>query len=76
MDNAGRLCELSSTGLMKRALGSLLCIVAIAQIVNLMIGPKVDTTAHRVQSWALVGVLLAIGIPLSAAKKPQDSNKK
>jgi len=49
--------------------------VAIAQIVNLMIGPKVDTTAHRVQSWALVGVLLAIGIPLSAAKKPQDSNK-
>ncbi len=61
---------------MKRAIGSILCIVAIVQIVSLSIGPKADTTAHRVQQWALVGVLLAIGIPLSAAKKPEDSNKK
>jgi len=65
-----------ATNIMKKAIGSIICIVAILQIVSLMIGPKVDTTAHRVQRWALVGVLLAIGIPLSAAKKPQDSNKK
>ena len=60
---------------MKRAIGSILCIVAILQIVSLSMGAIPDTTAHRVQQWALVGVLLAIGIPLSAGKKPQDSNK-
>jgi hypothetical protein len=61
---------------MKKAIGSILCILAILRIINLSLGPKADTTAHRVQDWALVGVLLAIGIPLSSTKKmPPDSSK-
>ena len=61
---------------MKKAIGSILCLVAILRIVSLILGPKADTTAHRVQDWALVAVLLAIGVPLSSAKKtPQDSSK-
>jgi hypothetical protein len=62
---------------MKKAIGSILCIFAILRIVSLTILPqKADTTEHRIQDWALVAVLLAIGIPLSATKKPQESNKK
>lgn len=57
---------------MKRAIGSILCLLAILRIVSLLIGPKPDATAHRVQDWAVVAVLLAIGIPLSAAKKKSD----
>jgi hypothetical protein len=58
---------------MKRAVGSILCIVAILGIVGLMIGPPADTTAHLVQHWAAIGVFLAIGLALSAGKKPQSS---
>jgi hypothetical protein len=59
---------------MKKAIGSILCILAILRIMSLTVLPqKPDTTAHRVQDWALVAVLLAIGVPLSSAKKPQDS---
>ena len=59
---------------MKKAIGSILCILAILRIVSLIILPqKTDTTANRIQDWALVAVLLAIGIPLSA--KPQDSDE-
>jgi hypothetical protein len=62
---------------MKRVIGSILCVLAILRMVSLIIGPKADTTAHQAQDWALVGVLLAIGIPLSAAKKkPVDPGKK
>jgi hypothetical protein len=62
---------------MKRAIGSILCILAILRIMSLTVLPqKADTTAHRIQDWAMVAVLLAIGIPLSAAKKkPSDSPK-
>lgn len=61
---------------MKKTIGSILCIVAILRIVSLTILPqKPDTAAHRVQDWALVAVLLAVGISLSAAKKPQNSDK-
>ena len=62
--------------IMKKAIGSILCILAILRIVSLTILPqKADTTSHRVQDWALVAVLLAIGVSLSATKKPQDSDK-
>jgi hypothetical protein len=63
---------------MRKAIGSILCIFAILRIVSLTILPRnPDTTAHRVQDWALVAVLLAIGVPLSAAKpKPKDSGNK
>lgn len=54
---------------MKKGIGTVLCILAILQIASLIIVPKADTTAHRVQDWALVGVLLAVGIPLSQGKK-------
>jgi hypothetical protein len=62
---------------MKRAIGSILCILAVLRIVSFAIGPPADTKAHRIQDWALVGVLLAIGIPLSSAKgKQADAGKK
>ena len=62
---------------MKKTIGSILCLVAILRIVGLILGPKADTTAHRVQDWAFVAVLLSIGVPLSAAKKAtHDSIKK
>jgi hypothetical protein len=62
---------------MKKAIGSILCILAILRIVSLTVLPQEpDTTAHRVQDWALVAVFLTIGIALSAAKKPEGSDKK
>jgi len=62
---------------MKRAIGSILCILAVLRIVTLIAGPAADTTAHRIQDWALVAVMLAIGIPLSLAKTKQaDAEKK
>lgn len=56
---------------MKRVIGSILCILAILLLVENIISPKPDTTAHKIQDWAFVGVLLAIGIALSSAKKKQ-----
>ena len=56
---------------MKKVIGSILCIVAIFLIFGHIVGRKPDSTAHKVQDWALIGVLLAIGIPLSAAKKKE-----
>ncbi len=62
---------------MKKTIGSILCILAIIRILSLTVLPqKPDTTAHRVQDWALVAVLLAAGIPLSAARKPPGPEKK
>ena len=62
---------------MKRAFGSVLCFIAIIRIYSLMIAPPPDTPAHRYQDWAVVGVILAIGVPLSMAKKKAvDSEKK
>jgi hypothetical protein len=52
---------------MKRIIGSILCIVAVLLILGNVIGQKPDTTAHKVQNYALIGVLLAVGIPLSRA---------
>jgi hypothetical protein len=57
--------------------GILLCIMAIGGIVHQILSPAPDTTEHKLQDWALTGVLLAIGIPLSKGKKkPKDMNKK
>ena len=65
------------TKIVKQVIGSILCVLAVLRIVSLILGPKADTTAHRIQDWALVGVILAIGIPLSTAKKkPEDVGKK
>jgi hypothetical protein len=42
-----------------------------------IVGQKPDTAAHKVQDWAVIGVLLAIEIPLpQGKKKPKDSDKK
>jgi len=59
---------------LKKAIGGILRISAILRIVSLIILPQeTDTTTNRIQDWALVAVLLAIGIPLSA--KPQDADE-
>jgi hypothetical protein len=62
---------------MKKAIGSILCVLAILLIFGKTVGQKADTTAHNIQDWAVIGVLLAIGVPLSQGKKkPKDSDKK
>jgi hypothetical protein len=57
---------------MKRAIGSLLCIFAILRIISLLAGAKAESGAHLIQDWAVVGVLLAIGVKLSSAKTKSD----
>ena len=62
---------------MKKVIGSILCLVAIVLILSLIVGQKPDTTEHKIQDWAVIGVLLAIGIQLSTAKKkPESTDKK
>jgi hypothetical protein len=62
---------------MKKGIGSILCVLAILRILSLTVLPqKPDTTEHRVQDWALVAVLLTVGVALSASKKPQGSDMK
>ena len=62
---------------MKKVIGSILCFVAIVLILSHIIGQKPDITEHKIQDWAVIGVLLAIGIPLSTVKKkPESTNKK
>lgn len=60
---------------MKKVFGSLLCIAAIGLMFNHIVGQKPDTAAHNAQDWALVGVLLAVGIPLSSGKKKSEETK-
>jgi uncharacterized membrane protein YbjE (DUF340 family) len=60
---------------MKKVFGSLLCVVAIGLMFGHIVGQKSDTAAHNAQDWALVGVLLAVGIPLSSGKKKPKSNE-
>jgi hypothetical protein len=62
---------------MKKVIGSILCIVAILLIFGHIVGQKPDTAAQKIQDWAVIGVLLAIGIPLSTGKKkPEGTDKK
>jgi predicted Kef-type K+ transport protein len=60
---------------MKRAIGSILCFAAIMLIVGQTLKPTADTSAHKAQMWAVIGLMLAIGVPLSAAKKSSDLKK-
>lgn len=58
---------------MKRVIGSILCILAILLMFGEIFPHKADTAAHKIQDWAVISVLLAIGIPLSGGKKkPED----
>lgn len=59
-----------------KIIGSLLCIAAILLGFSLGFGQKPDTTEHKIQDWAVFGVLLVIGIALSQGKKkPKDTDK-
>ena len=54
---------------MKKAIGSILCILAVLLILGTLVGQnKADTKAQKIQNWAAIGVLLAIGIPLSSGR--------
>ncbi len=57
---------------MKRVIGSILCILAIFLIFGEIVPQKPDTAAHKIQDWAVIGVLLAIGIPMSGGKKKKQ----
>ena len=62
---------------MKRVIGSILCFAAIMLIFVQIVGQKPESKSHKVQDWAVIGVLLAIGIALSTAKKkPEGTGKK
>ena len=41
-----------------------------------IVGQKSDTPDHKAQDWALIGVLLAVGIPLSSGKKKSEGTDK
>jgi hypothetical protein len=62
---------------MKRVIGSILCILAILLIFGEIVPHKPDTVTQKIQDWAAIGVLLAIGIPLSGGKKrnSEDTDK-
>jgi uncharacterized membrane protein YbjE (DUF340 family) len=60
---------------MKKVFGSLLCVAAIGLMFGHIVGQKSDTPAHNAQDWALIGVLLAVGIPLSSGKKKSEGTK-
>jgi hypothetical protein len=61
---------------MKRVVGTILCILAILRIGSLVMASKPDTITNQVQDWALVAVLLTIGMALSSAKKKPDAVEK
>jgi hypothetical protein len=61
---------------MKKFIGSILCIAAILLIFGNFVGQKRDNTAHKIQNWAVIGVLLAFGIPLSSGKKKSDGTER
>jgi hypothetical protein len=59
-----------------KILGSILCIMAVLLMLGHIVDQKPETSAHKIQDWALIGVLLAIGLPLSQGKKkPKDTDK-
>jgi uncharacterized membrane protein YbjE (DUF340 family) len=54
----------------------ILCIAAIGLAFGHATGPMLDP-AQSIQQWALFGVLLVVGLPLSQGKKkPADTDKK
>lgn len=59
---------------MKKAIGSILCIVAVFLIVGSIVGQEADTTEQKIQNWAFIGLLLAVGVPLSSGKKPESTD--
>ena len=61
---------------MKKVIGSILCIAAIGLIIGSLSGPKTSTATseQKIQNWAAVGVLLTIGIALSASKNSEASD--
>jgi len=61
---------------MKKVIGSILCLAAIALAFGQIVARKPDTAEHKIQDWAAVGVLLAIGIALSSGKKKVESAEK
>ena len=61
---------------MKKVIGAILCFAAILLTCGKIEGQKADTPAHDIQDWAVIAVLLAIGIPLSmGTKNPGDKDQ-
>ena len=56
---------------MKKTIGSILIILAVLRVASLYTTPKADSTEHQIQDWTLVGVVIAVGIGLSASKPMQ-----
>jgi hypothetical protein len=58
---------------MKKTIGNILCILAAVRIASFFTMPQKDSQEHQIQDWALVGVLLAVGIGLSNSKETEPS---
>ena len=54
---------------MNKVIGNILCVVAALLILGKLIGQKPDMEVNNIQDWAVIGVLLAIGVALSSGKK-------
>ena len=59
--------------IMKKIIGIILCVVAIMFIFGRAFDPKPEAIEAKIQDWALIAVLLMVGVALShAKKKPED----
>jgi hypothetical protein len=60
---------------MKQIIGSIFCIIAILLIAGRILGQKADTPEHNAQDWAVIGVLLALGVAFSNKKKKSEGTE-
>lgn len=56
---------------MKKTLGNVLCLLAAVRIASFFTMPSHDTQSHQIQDWAFAGVLLTVGLALSASKEAE-----
>jgi hypothetical protein len=54
---------------MKRAIGSILCILGVLTGVGHFVGQKPEDSGKSAQDWAVTAVFLTIGLALSNSKK-------
>ena len=56
---------------MKKAIGVILCVVAVLAIVAEIIRPKRDSMVEKIGVWGVITVILTVGVYLSEKPKPK-----
>jgi len=60
---------------LKRIVGNAICIVALAMVANLTVGPETFSGSERKLEWALAGASLGVGVPISVSARRQRSGR-